>query len=51
MKSVAGVEHVEVSLEKGEAVVEFDPARVDLAQLMAKVERECQVKVIRAPAP
>lgn len=51
MKSVDGVTQAEVSLERGEAVVEFDPAKVDLTQLVAKVERYCQVKVTRPPAP
>ena len=51
MKSVDGVTQAEVSLERGEAVVEFDPAKVDLTQLMAKVERYCQVKITRPPAP
>ena len=45
-----GVTQVEVSRERGEAVVELDPAKVDVAQLMAKVERYCLVKVTRPPA-
>lgn len=51
MKSVDGVTQAEVSLERGEAVVEFDPAKVDLIQFAAKVERYCQVKVTRPQAP
>jgi copper chaperone len=49
MKSVEGVSEAEVSLERGEAVVELDPAKVDLAWLATKVERFCQVKVNRPP--
>jgi len=45
-----GVTQAEVSRERGEAIVEFDPAKVDLRQLMAKVERYCLVKVTRPPA-
>jgi len=51
MKSTDGVSDAEVSLERGEAVLEFDPAKVDLAQLTGKVERFCQVKITRPPAP
>jgi len=46
-----GVTQAEVSRERGEAVVEFDPVKVDLAQLMAKVEQYCLVRVTRPPAP
>ncbi len=45
-----GVTQAEVSRERGEAIVEVDPAKADLAQLMAKVERYCLVKVTRPPA-
>jgi len=51
MKSTDGVSDAEVSLERGEAVLEFDPAKVDLAKLTGKVERFCQVKITRPPAP
>lgn len=51
IESTEGVTRAEVSRERGEAVVEFDPAKVDVAQLMAKVERYCLVKVTRPAAP
>ncbi len=50
MERTEGVARADVSAERGEAVVELDPARVDLAQLMVTVERYCLVKVTR-PAP
>jgi len=46
-----GVARADVSLERGEAVVELDPAKVDVNQLMATVERYCLVKVTRPAAP
>lgn len=46
MTSIEGVAAAEVSLERGEAVIEVDRAKVDLAQLAAKVERYCSVKVL-----
>jgi uncharacterized protein (DUF302 family)/copper chaperone CopZ len=46
MTSIEGVSAAEVRLERGEAVIEVDRAKVDLAQLAAKVERYCQVKVL-----
>jgi len=46
-----GVTRAEVSRERAEAVVELDPASVDLPELIAKVERYCLVKVTRVPAP
>lgn len=46
-----GVTGAEVSRERGEAVVELDPARVDLAELMARVERFCLVRVSRPTTP
>lgn len=51
MKNMEGVAAAQVSLERGEAVVEFDPAKLDLAQLAIRVERYCQVKVTRPSAP
>jgi len=42
-----GVTRAEVSAERGEAVVEFDPARVDLTELVASVERFCLVRITR----
>lgn len=46
-----GVSAAEVSAERGEAVVEFDPARVDLTELVARVERFCLVRITRPAAP
>ncbi len=38
LRSVAGVNSAEVSLERGEARVIYDPARTDLARLKEAVE-------------
>ena len=38
LERMAGVQSVEVSLEKGQAQVVFDPARADLGKLKATVE-------------
>ncbi len=38
LQALPGVTTAEVSLERGEARVEFDPARVDLAALKVAVE-------------
>jgi copper chaperone CopZ len=51
MLRTEGVTRAEVSRERSEAIVEFDPTKVDLTQLMAKVERFCLVKVSRPPTP
>lgn len=51
IESTEGVVRADVSRERGEAVVEFDSAKADLTQLMAKVERYCLVKVTRPAAP
>jgi copper chaperone len=38
LEAVPGVASVEVSLERGEAKVGFDPARADLARLRRAIE-------------
>lgn len=37
LNSLPGVQHVEVSLETGQAVVEYDEARLDPQSIKAKV--------------
>ena len=44
---IPGVRRAEVSLEKGEAVIEFEPGKVDWDALVLTVERACQLKLIR----
>jgi copper chaperone CopZ len=51
MERIEGVARADVNAERGEAVVEFDPSRVDLAQLVAKVERYCLVKMTPPSRP
>lgn len=47
---IPGVRRAEVSREKGEALIEFEPGKVDWDALVATVERACQVKLIRPAA-
>lgn len=44
---IPGVQRAEVSREKGEALIEFEPGKVDWDALVAKVELFCQVKLVR----
>lgn len=46
-----GVTRADVSLERAEAIVEFDPTRVTLTELMTRVERVYLVKAIPRPGP
>jgi len=49
MNSFPGVRKAEVSLELGQATVEFEPGHLDLEKLITTVERACQVKIIQLP--
>jgi len=49
MKGFPGVRSAEVSLERGEATVEYEPGQLDLEKLIVTVERMCLVKITRPP--
>ena len=38
LRGLQGVEHVDVSLQRGEATVQYEPGRVDEAKLRAAIE-------------
>jgi len=50
MKGFPGVREAEVSLERGEATVEFEAGQLDLEKLITTVERMCLVKINRPAA-
>jgi copper chaperone CopZ len=45
-----GVRDANVSLERGEMTVEYEPGQLELEKLIATVERACQVRITRPPA-
>jgi len=49
MRGFPGVRGAEVSLERGEATVEYEPGQLDLEKLISTVERMCLVKITRPP--
>lgn len=50
MQSFPGVRGADVSLERGEATLEYEPGQLDLEKLITTVERMCLVKITRPPA-
>lgn len=50
MQSFPGVRGADVSMERGEATLEYEPGQLDLEKLITTVERMCLVKITGPPA-